>query len=87
MKLSKELKAEIKSFLKEKLKNREQRGQIIAPYQLGAREVKKIQSKISILQGIPVDVVVDESIMAGFVVRVGSRMIDYSLKSRIDNIF
>lgn len=87
MKLSKEIKNELKSFLKNRLSHKEERATLIAPYQFSSREVTQIQNKIPLIAELPVDVVIDESIMAGFMIKVGSKLIDCSLKTKVKDLF
>lgn len=87
MKLSKEIKEELRGFLKKRDLQHEIKAQIIAPYQLSESEVHSIQSKIPIMKGLSTEVIVDGTLLAGFVVRVGSKMMDYSLRSKVNSLF
>jgi F0F1-type ATP synthase delta subunit len=87
MKLSKEIKDDLRAYLKNRLSHRDVRAQIIAPYMLSEVEVQNIQSKIPLLTGVLTDIVVDKALLAGFMVRVGSKLIDYSLQSKLDSLF
>jgi F0F1-type ATP synthase delta subunit len=87
MKLSKQIKEELQSYLKDRLSKREVRTQIIAPYELSQEEVEKIKSKIPLIRNSTVDVMVDESVLAGVVIKHGSKLIDYSLKSKVESLF
>ena len=61
--------------------------QIVAPYQLSDAEVKEIQSKVPMIRHSKVEVIVDETILAGVIIQQGSKLIDYSLKSKIESLF
>jgi F0F1-type ATP synthase delta subunit len=87
MKLSKQLKEDLRSYLKDRFDTRTVRTQIIAPYDLSQSEVEKIRSKVPLIKDSDVDVVVDTSILAGIIIKHGSKLIDYSLKSKVESIF
>ncbi len=87
MKLSKQIKEELQTYLRERLNARELRTQIIAPYKLSQAEVDEIKSKVSLIKNSVVDVVVDKSILAGVIIKHGSKLIDYSLKSKVESLF
>ncbi len=87
MKLSKQIKEELQTYLRDRLSAREIRTQIIAPYKLSQGEVDEIKSKVSLIKNSAVDVVVDKSILAGVIIKHGSKLIDYSLKSKVESLF
>ena len=87
MKLSKDIKNELKEYLKAKLAHTELKATIIAACPLSETDVKKIKAKVNLISNLPVEVVVDESILAGFRIKVGSKLIDYSLKTKVDKLF
>lgn len=87
MKLSKQIKEELQTYLRDRLSAREIRTQIIAPYELSQGEVDEIKSKVSLIKNSAVDVVVDKSILAGVIIKHGSKLIDYSLKSKVESLF
>lgn len=87
MKLSKQIKEELQSYLKDRLGNREVRSQIIAPYALTDAEIKEIQSKVAMIRHSQVEVIVDETILAGVIIKHGSKLVDYSLKSKVESLF
>lgn len=87
MKLPKQVKAELQSYLKDRLSAREVRTQIVAPYELSQAEIEQIRSKVTMIGNSKVEVVVDETILAGVVVKQGSKLIDYSLKSKVESLF
>ncbi|MEI7653090.1 MAG: F0F1 ATP synthase subunit delta [bacterium] len=87
MKLTPTLRQDLKNFLKARLVDQSVMAQVYAPYMLSTDEVKQIQSKYEILKGAQVTAHVDPTLLAGFVVEVGSKRIDCSLKSRLNTIF
>lgn len=87
MKLSKQFKEDLRSYLKDRMENREVVAQIIAPYELSQDEIAQIKSKVPLIKHAKIEVVLDETILAGFVIKFGSKLIDYSLKSKIESLF
>lgn len=87
MRLSKQIKQELTEYLKDRLKHKEHRARIIAPYNLDKSEIQEIQSRVPLIAHAPVDVVVDEDILAGVIIQYGSKRIDLSLRSQINHIF
>lgn len=87
MKLTPKLREEVKQFLQSRLQEERQYGQIIAPYELSDAEVKMIKEKYPLLTNAQVTTHVDPSLIAGFVIQMGSKRIDCSLKSRLHSLF
>ena len=61
---------------------------VTSAHKLSAAQQKALAAKLKagIGRDVALDVTVDPSILGGLVVRVGSRMIDNSLKTRLDNL-
>lgn len=55
---------------------------------LSAAQLKELKSKLKVAVGqdVTIDTHVDESLLGGLVVKVGSRMVDSSLKTKLDNL-
>ncbi|WP_235927577.1 F0F1 ATP synthase subunit delta [Sandarakinorhabdus rubra] len=62
--------------------------QVTSAHKLSAAQSKALAAKLKagIGRDVTLDVRVDPAILGGLVVRVGSRMIDSSLKTRLDNL-
>ncbi len=87
MKLTPTLRQDLKNFLKARLQDQSVMAQVYAPYMLSADELNQIQSKYDILSSAQLTPHIDPSLLAGYVVEVGSKRIDCSLKSRLNTIF
>ncbi len=87
MKLPKQVKDDLQSYLKDKLRNREVRTHIIAPYELSEAEIDEIRSRVDMIGHSKVEVIVDKTILAGVIIKQGSKLIDYSLKSKVESLF
>ncbi len=70
----------------------EARGEVVAEVtaarELTAEQTKSLASKLtsSIGRDVKLDVKVDESLIGGLVVKVGSKMIDTSIRSKLANL-
>lgn len=62
--------------------------QVTAAHKLTATQAKALSAKLKAGLGrdVALDITVDPSILGGLVVRVGSRMIDSSLKTRLESL-
>lgn len=62
--------------------------QVTSAHKLTAAQQKALAAKLKagIGRDVALDVTIDPSILGGLVVRVGSRMIDNSLKTRLENL-
>lgn len=61
---------------------------VTAAHKLTAEQQKALSAKLKagIGRDVALDITIDPSILGGLVVRVGSRMIDSSLKTRLDSL-
>ena len=61
---------------------------IILPKKISKKEINEIQNKLKlkIKDKIKLNFLEDENIISGFIIKLGSRMIDYSIKSKLDKI-
>ncbi len=87
MKLTPELRQDLKNFLKSRLTDQTVLAHVYAPYELSKDELHMIKTRFPILSGAILSAHIDPTLIAGFVVEVGSQRIDCSVKSRIDTIF
>jgi len=87
MKLTPRLRQDLKNFLKARLVDQKEVAQVYAAYQLTAAELQSIQSKHDVLRNAILEPHIDPRLLAGYVVEVGSKRLDCSLKSRLNTIF
>lgn len=85
-KINPDLKRDIRAFVMEKLEKDVQYAEIISPYKLSDKELDQYRKQVSDSTSLHVFNTVDESLMAGIIVRIGSQMIDLSLKSELENL-
>ena len=61
---------------------------IILPKKISEKEINEIQNKLKlkIKDKIKLNFLEDENIISGFIIKLGSKMVDYSIKSKLDKI-
>lgn len=85
MKIDPQIKSELKKMYNQ---IRENGGvvEIKAPYKLSESEIKEMQKTFDFMKGADIVVVEDKSLLAGFIITFGSKMIDLSLKNELQNL-
>ncbi len=83
MKIDPQLRQELKDYLQKKLEHEKSRVQIVSAYTLTEHEMNMIHSHFPFLKGADTENVVDKSIVAGVVIKFGTKMIDLSLKTKL----
>lgn len=63
-------------------------GEVISAYPLSDAQLDAVRKQLAQAMGqeVQLESTVDESLIGGLVVRVGSRMIDYSLRTKLQNL-
>ncbi len=80
------MKDELKKHFLSKLKEKSQEVTIVSAYPLSNLEISGIKKLVPDLQSATVNNEVDERIIAGYVIRKGSKMIDLSLQQRLTKL-
>lgn len=83
MKISGRMKEELKKVFLAKLKEKNQEVEIISAYPLSANELTKLKKTLNVPSDAKATMRVDESLIAGYVIKKGSKMIDLSLLSQL----
>ena len=80
--------AEISAILKEQIKNFGQEAEVTVAEQLNDARMNDIRDALKQVTGkdVQVDLKVDPTIIGGLVVKLGSRMIDSSLRTKLNAI-
>ena len=86
MKLDFQLKKELKEFLKQKLKEELETAYVYVPYRLSEKEIKEVEKALPFLQGKKVKVIQDKDLIAGFKVKVGTRVFDFTVESNLNSL-
>lgn len=81
------LKEDLKSYLLNKLKTKQKPKVVVkAPYELSSQDIDTLTKKIDLLSEAEITVVVDTTIMAGFLIQFGSSVIDLTLNAELQTL-
>ena len=80
------LKEELKQYLLQKMHDTKKRVTVISAYPLEKHEMDEIVRKFDYLEHAKIDNEVDKKILAGFVIKFGTKMIDVSLRRRLEDV-
>lgn len=86
MKIKSEIKEDIRKFIRERLQKRQQEVTIIAPYTLSPEDLQEIIEQYPQLESKKLTTVVDANIIAGIIIKIGTRVLDLSLANKIRNL-
>ena len=86
MKIDTALKEELADYLKQKIADARKRVVIVAPYHLDKSELEVIEEKFSLLKKAQIVQEQDPSLLGGFIIKFGSKMIDLSIKSELQKL-
>ncbi|OGK38134.1 hypothetical protein A3F03_05050 [Candidatus Roizmanbacteria bacterium RIFCSPHIGHO2_12_FULL_41_11] len=86
MKINPALKEELKRYLRNRLQSSNKRVVITSPYLMGDQDLRKIQEKFPFLREAKIITEVDKSLIGGFIIKFGSKMIDLSLRSELQSL-
>lgn len=86
MKIKPEIKEDIRKFIREKLQRKQQEATIVAPYKLEEEDLKELIAQFPHLKDKKVTVLVDSNLIAGFIIKQGTKVLDLSLVQRIKNL-
>jgi ATP synthase F1 delta subunit len=78
-------KKELRNYLKKLIEQEKNQIKIISVYPLSAEEISAIAKKFS-KPPTEIENVVDPSILGGIIIQKGSKIIDLSIKNRLQNI-
>ncbi len=78
MKITPRVKSDLKKYLLQRTDG-VQDVEVVSAHKLSSSELKEILSKVGVSSSAEPELVVDEELLAGVVVRQGSRIIDLSL--------
>jgi len=86
MKIKPNLKKDLKKYLIEKVRNEEQKLKVYSPYKLSDEEKSILKKKFREFDWSNVDYLIDESLMAGVLLKRGSKVINISLLKTLSNL-
>ncbi len=76
---------ELKKYLDDKITKEKNTVIIITAYKLSDSEIGEIQSNIQVIKGYKTINIVDKSIIAGIIIKFGTKIIDLSLQGQLKN--
>lgn len=86
MKINPKLKKDLRSFLMENIQKEQNRVLVISADNLGSEEKKALEKKFSNLNWKDSIYQIDKSIIAGILIKVGSKTIDLSLMGSLSKL-
>lgn len=86
MKIDPVLKEELADYLKQKIADARKRVVIVSAYHLDEAELVAIEEKFSLLHKAQIIQEQDPSLLGGFIIKFGSKMIDLSIKSELQKL-
>jgi len=86
MKIKPHLKEELKKFLINKVRTEEQKLKVYSAYKLTEDEISVLKKKFRELDWSDVDYFVDPSLLAGILIKKGSKIINVSLQRTLSNL-
>lgn len=85
MKIDPQIKEDLKLRLKEDLAKKRRRIVITCAYKMTEEEKRSVFNKFPALKDSSVDYKIDAGILAGYLIQIGSRVTDLSLKGQLQN--
>lgn len=86
MRINSKLKGELKKYLLDKIRADHQKVVVYSSVKLSSSDVQTIKSKFSNISFQNAEYQIDESLLAGIILKVGSKVIDYSVKGALTNL-
>lgn len=86
MKIDPNLKKDLKEYLQLRLKEQNQVVHLISSYEFGEDELAALKSALPMLGKAHIIKTTDPTILGGFILKFGSKMIDLSLKSELQKL-
>ena len=86
MKINPKLKKDLRNFLLDNIHKEQNRVQVFSADVLGVEEKKVLVKKFSELNWREADYQIDKSIIAGIIIKVGSKTIDLSLMGSLSKL-
>lgn len=83
MKISGRMKEELKKVFLSKLKEQNHEVEVVSAYPLSATEFAKLKKQLALPVDGKITNRVDENLIAGYVIKKGSKMVDISLLSQL----
>jgi len=86
MKINPQIKSDLKKFLLEKIQKEKEFIHVLSPYKLDNEEKNQIKKSSNNLNWDKAVFQIDDSILAGIIIKKGSKIIDMSLYGKLSNL-
>lgn len=86
MKIKPRLKEDLKKFLLQKLSEESKIVTLISSHKLTIEQIEGIKDRFPRIKNKEIILEVNENLMAGFIIKEGSKITDLSLKTNLNNI-
>ncbi|MBI4008738.1 F0F1 ATP synthase subunit delta [Candidatus Roizmanbacteria bacterium] len=87
MKIDPNVREELRRLFREKIETFKEKATVISASKLGEDEKNLLFSHVPLVsRDLNIEYIVDQSLLAGIVVKIGSKVIDLSLKGQLQNI-
>ena len=86
MKIDTNIKENLKKYLAELLKNEKEKVTVISAYTLNNDELAALYKYIPRLKNSQINFAINENVIAGVVIKIGSKVIDLTLGGRLNNL-
>ena len=86
MHIDQAIKEELKKYLAEKIDQNKRRVTIISAAPITDQDMTEIKNKFQYLSTSRIDTIVNRDILAGFIIKFGTKMIDLSLKKKLEDV-
>jgi len=83
MKIKPRLKEELRKYLLNKLREESKKATLISSHKLTSEQVDEIKLKFPSIKEKKLELKVDEDLLAGFILKEGSKITDLSIKSKL----
>lgn len=86
MKLNARLKEDLKKYLLDKIRDDRQKVTVYSSVQLSGEEKQLLKLKLPTISFQNAQYLIDESLLAGIMVKIGSKVIDLSIRGTLSNL-
>jgi F0F1-type ATP synthase delta subunit len=83
MKIKPRLKEELRKYILNKLRNESKKATLISSHKLTQEQIDEIKIKFPRLMGKKISLVTDDELLAGFIIKEGSKITDLSLRAKL----
>jgi len=87
MKINKKIKEDLKKVFLKELAEEKRKATVFTPYKLNKQEMKGLMTIFPQIRNRSLTNRVDESLLAGVVIEYETKIIDLSIKSKLDKIY